>query len=153
MYIQYVCLWCGLTELSAGVIGLYTALLLARQDKARHVTVIAEYLPGDQSSKFTSPWAGANFSTISGDDEAALEYDRISFKLLNQIVDEFKNDKVITKLPTTELWSEVPSESKLQSLKQYIPDVSMRSMTELIFWTTPPSPSFIHPNLIASCPQ
>lgn len=129
-------LWSCLTGLRAGVVGLYTALLLARQDKARYITVIAEYLPGDQSSKFTSPWAGANFSTISGDDEAALEYDRISFKLLDKIVEEFQDDQVIKKLPTTELWSEVPSESKLQSLKQYIPDVSIKSTIELI--STPP---------------
>jgi D-amino-acid oxidase len=40
---------------SAGVIGLSTALLLAQ--KGYKITIVAEYLPGDLSIEYTSPWA------------------------------------------------------------------------------------------------
>ncbi|KAF7557208.1 hypothetical protein G7046_g6092 [Stylonectria norvegica] len=41
----------------AGVVGLTTALLLS--DAGYHVTIVARNLPGDQSTEWASPWAGA----------------------------------------------------------------------------------------------
>jgi hypothetical protein len=43
------------TYSSAGVAGLTTALVLAR--KGYKITVVADYLPGDLSIEYTSPWA------------------------------------------------------------------------------------------------
>lgn len=43
----------------AGVVGLTSALLLAR-DKDNVITVVAKHMPGDYDIQYTSPWAGAN---------------------------------------------------------------------------------------------
>lgn len=45
---------------SAGVSGLTTALLLAREGK-HNVTVVAKHMPGDYDIEYASPWAGANY--------------------------------------------------------------------------------------------
>ena len=45
---------------SAGVSGLTTALLLAK-NKQYAVTVAAKYMPGDYDIEYASPWAGANY--------------------------------------------------------------------------------------------
>ncbi|KAG5914292.1 hypothetical protein E4U53_004665, partial [Claviceps sorghi] len=39
----------------AGIIGLDVALVLAKRGLGRHVTVVAEHLPGDTSPAYTSP--------------------------------------------------------------------------------------------------
>lgn len=44
---------------SAGVVGLTSALLLAK-DKDNVITVVAKHMPGDYDIQYTSPWAGAN---------------------------------------------------------------------------------------------
>lgn len=44
---------------SAGVVGLTSALLLAK-DKDNVITVAAKHMPGDYDIQYTSPWAGAN---------------------------------------------------------------------------------------------
>lgn len=45
---------------SAGVVGLTSALLLARDNKDNVITVVAKHMPGDYDILYTSPWAGAN---------------------------------------------------------------------------------------------
>lgn len=52
----------GLTQswTSAGVVGLTSALLLAK-DQGNNVTVVAKHMPGDYDIQYTSPWAGANY--------------------------------------------------------------------------------------------
>jgi D-amino-acid oxidase len=45
---------------SAGVIGLTSALQLARRGHA--VTVAAKHMPGDYDIEYASPWAGANYA-------------------------------------------------------------------------------------------
>lgn len=45
---------------SAGVSGLTTALLLAREGK-HNVTIVAKHMPGDYDIEYASPWAGANY--------------------------------------------------------------------------------------------
>ena len=45
---------------SAGVSGLTTALLLARDGK-HNVTIVAKHMPGDYDIEYASPWAGANY--------------------------------------------------------------------------------------------
>ena len=44
----------------AGVAGLTTALVLARHADYE-ITILAQYIPGDEAPHYTSPWAGANF--------------------------------------------------------------------------------------------
>lgn len=45
-----------LTLISAGIIGLDVALVLAERGYGKQITVIAEYLPGDTAIAYTSPW-------------------------------------------------------------------------------------------------
>lgn len=45
--------------ISAGVIGLTSALLLAKEE-GNVVTVVAKHMPGDYDAEYASPWAGAN---------------------------------------------------------------------------------------------
>jgi glycine/D-amino acid oxidase-like deaminating enzyme len=45
---------------SAGVVGLTTALLLVRNPKNK-VTIVAKHMPGDYDIEYASPWAGANY--------------------------------------------------------------------------------------------
>lgn len=40
----------------AGIIGLNVALILAEKGYGQNVTIVAEYLPGDTSTTYTSPW-------------------------------------------------------------------------------------------------
>ena len=49
-----------LTSNSAGVLGLTTALQLARQGY-KDVTIVAKYMPGDNHPEYTSIWAGDNW--------------------------------------------------------------------------------------------
>jgi hypothetical protein len=45
-----------LTARRAGIIGLDTALVLSEQGYGKHISVVAEHLPGDTSVTYTSPW-------------------------------------------------------------------------------------------------
>lgn len=112
------------TDTSSGIIGLYTAYILCKQAKGPHITIVAEFLPGDQSINYTSPWAGANFSCISGDSPQAIEFDRLSFGRLEQFRREVGDRAGIKRLLTTEYFEHPLAASKLESLKSYIPDVS-----------------------------
>ena len=49
-----------LRQLSAGVAGLTTALLLCRNQNCK-ITVAAKHMPGDYDIEYASPWAGANY--------------------------------------------------------------------------------------------
>lgn len=49
----------GIHALSAGVVGLTTALLLSRYPN--HITVAAKNMPGDYDIEYASPWAGAHY--------------------------------------------------------------------------------------------
>lgn len=48
-----------LTRHSAGVSGLTSALLLAK-NKTNTITVVGKHMPGDYDIEYASPWAGAN---------------------------------------------------------------------------------------------
>lgn len=118
----------GSIHFSSGIIGLYTGYILAQQNKTKDITYIAEFLPGDQSSKYTSPWAGGNFSTVSGESEAELLYDKLSFTNLQKLAEKFGPKIGLAKMPATEYYvdeHEIPSEKKLKSMATYIPDVSL----------------------------
>lgn len=48
-----------LMVVSAGVSGLTTALLLAKN--GHKITLVAKHMPGDYDIEYASPWAGANY--------------------------------------------------------------------------------------------
>jgi D-amino-acid oxidase len=61
-----------LTYYSAGVSGLTSALLLAR-DKTSMVTVVAKHMPGDYDAEYASPWAGANVMPMASAEDSKWE--------------------------------------------------------------------------------
>ncbi|ODQ64369.1 D-amino acid oxidase [Nadsonia fulvescens var. elongata DSM 6958] len=116
----------------AGIIGMYTALQLAGRGEAKNITIIGEYLPGDSSIKYTSPWAGGNFSAISGNDDDTLEFDKVSFFHLRGLFDRFGLEAGLKMLPSTEYWDFLPEKKKIDSLMSYIPDLCIIPKSDLI---------------------
>lgn len=107
----------------SGIIGLWTALLLSREGHAKDTTVVAKHLPGDLSSEFTSPIAGAHFScAIAGASDKALRFNRISYALLKEVFKLFEGkfvDAGLDRLLQTELFAEQPPQRLIDDIKQY----------------------------------
>ncbi|KAL8803882.1 MAG: hypothetical protein Q9200_006044 [Gallowayella weberi] len=68
----------------AGVAGLTTALLLTREERYQ-ITVAAKHMPGDYDIEYASPWAGANYSPISGAGTEAAERDKNTWPELENL--------------------------------------------------------------------
>ncbi|KAF6814087.1 d-amino acid oxidase, partial [Colletotrichum musicola] len=115
----------------AGVIGLDIALVLARRGLGRQTTVIAEHFPGDTSVNYTSPWAGANFSAISGSDENALRWDRLGYGHLTQLASTVAQESFVKRTPSIEYWDEAVSEDKIKSMSEYLEDFKAIPRAEL----------------------
>lgn len=73
--------------LGAGVIGLTSALVLANAYPNAKISVIAKHFPGDRSIEYTSPWAGANWSSMAHDNGRLEKYDEVTFKRFGQLID------------------------------------------------------------------
>ncbi|GAA5805863.1 hypothetical protein HPULCUR_011389 [Helicostylum pulchrum] len=58
--------------LGAGVTGLTTAICLLK-DGYKNVTILAKHVPGDISSEYASPWAGASILTVANHDDYRLQ--------------------------------------------------------------------------------
>ncbi|KAL6704896.1 D-aspartate oxidase [Coniothyrium glycines] len=106
----------------AGVIGLDVALLLAQRGLGPQIIVVAEHLPGDTSINYTSPWAGANFSAISGSDANALRWDKMGYGHMMKLAEEHGVEACISKTPSFEYWDEMPARSKIDSMAGYLHD-------------------------------
>ncbi|KAL4865117.1 hypothetical protein BDV12DRAFT_200400 [Aspergillus spectabilis] len=112
--------------LGAGIIGLNVALELSRRGYGRHITVLARDLPEDSNVHYTSPWAGANFSGISGNDANALRWDKTGYLSLMALIDQRAEEaKYLAKTPSIEYWDEQPSTEKIQSVAEYLRDVQI----------------------------
>ncbi|KAL4894259.1 POT family-domain-containing protein [Aspergillus ambiguus] len=122
----------------AGIIGLNVALELSKRGCGRHITVIAKHLPGDVHVDYTSPWAGANFSGISGNDPNALRWDKAGYLALMKLIDNGAEEaKYLSKTQSTEYWDEQPSSEKIKSVTEYLRDVQIIPRAEL-----PPNVAF-----------
>ncbi|KAL3458162.1 POT family-domain-containing protein [Aspergillus heterothallicus] len=118
--------------LGAGIIGLNVALELSRRGYGRHVTVVAKDLPGDIHVDYTSPWAGANFSGISGNDPNALRWDKAGYLSLMELIDRGAEEaKYLSKTKSTEYWDEQPNPEKIASVTEYLRDVQVVPKAEL----------------------
>ncbi|KAK8032078.1 FAD dependent oxidoreductase [Apiospora arundinis] len=115
----------------AGIIGLNVASILADQGLGQYVTVIAEHLPGDTSINYTSPWAGANFSAISGHDANALRWDRTGYQHLTRLAKQVGAESFVQQTPSTEYWDDKVSDDKMQSLSHYLQDFHIIPQGEL----------------------
>ncbi|KAJ4358131.1 uncharacterized protein N0V89_002710 [Didymosphaeria variabile] len=74
--------------LGAGVIGLSTALTLREAYPSADITTVAKHFPGDRSIEYTSPWAGANWSSMATDNGVLESYDRVTFNRFAKMVGE-----------------------------------------------------------------
>tara|TARA_R110002003_G_scaffold54_32_gene4922 strand:+ start:2283 stop:2639 length:357 start_codon:yes stop_codon:yes gene_type:complete len=77
----------NITILGAGVVGLTTSLVLAGIYPSATITVVAKHFPGDRSIEYTSPWAGANWSSMAHDNGPLEKYDEVTFKRFGQLID------------------------------------------------------------------
>ncbi|KAF2030515.1 nucleotide-binding domain-containing protein [Setomelanomma holmii] len=77
----------NITILGAGVVGLTTSLVLAENYPSASITVIGKHFPGDRSIEYTSPWAGANWSSMAHDNGPLEKYDEVTFKRFGQLMD------------------------------------------------------------------
>jgi len=76
----------------AGIVGLYTALLLAERGMGHDITIVAKNMPGDLSIEYTSPIAGAHFSAGFGaGDERMTRFCRLSYPMLKNLFKKFAN--------------------------------------------------------------
>ncbi|OSS44156.1 hypothetical protein B5807_11179 [Epicoccum nigrum] len=117
--------------IGAGVIGLDVAFLLAERGYGSHITIVAEHLPGDTSLNYTSPWAGANFSAISGGDANALRWDKFGYKQMMKLSEEHGVEACISKTPSYEYWDEAPPSTKVESMAEYLHDFRILPKTDV----------------------
>jgi D-amino-acid oxidase len=73
--------------LGAGVVGLTSALVLADAYPSATIRVVAKHFPGDRSIEYTSPWAGANWSSMAHDNGPLEKLDEVTFKRFGQLID------------------------------------------------------------------
>ncbi|CAO3609222.1 unnamed protein product [Mucor hiemalis] len=77
----------NIVVIGAGVSGLTTAICLLR-DGFKNVTVTAKHVPGDMSSEYTSPWAGASILCFADTKDLRLkEIDAYSMKEFKRLAD------------------------------------------------------------------
>lgn len=87
----------------------------------KDILVVAEFLPGDESINFTSPYAGGNFSCITGDDEDTMHYDKYTYQNLARLMKLIGGaQKGLDFCYSTEYWDSKPSKAKLDSLSSYL---------------------------------
>jgi hypothetical protein len=68
--------------------------------------------------------AGANFSAISGGDANALRWDKLGYGQMMKLAEEHGIEACISKTPSIEYWDEMPSRTKIDSMAEYLKDVS-----------------------------
>ncbi|ENI03985.1 hypothetical protein COCC4DRAFT_171670 [Bipolaris maydis ATCC 48331] len=73
--------------LGAGVIGLTTSLVLSHTYPTAKITIAAKHFPGDRSIEYTSPWAGANWSSMATDNGPLEKYDQVTFRRFGELID------------------------------------------------------------------
>lgn len=114
------------TNVSAGVIAHYTAYkLLEYNVYPQDIQIVAEYLPGDESIEYTSPYAGGNFSCITGDNPETLAFDKITYQELGRLQHFLGGPSCgLDRVKSTEYWDVTPSDEKLISLESYLYDLS-----------------------------
>ncbi|OBA19653.1 FAD dependent oxidoreductase [Metschnikowia bicuspidata var. bicuspidata NRRL YB-4993] len=108
--------------IGAGIIGLYTAFqLLDRGIDAKQISITAEFLPGDESIRYTSPYAGGNFSCITGNDPDTLAFDEYTYKNLKRIQQVLGGPQCgLAETVSTDYWDTRPADVKISSLRSYL---------------------------------
>ncbi|KAL6922601.1 hypothetical protein FSST1_006627 [Fusarium sambucinum] len=106
----------------AGIIGLDVALVLSQRGYGKNITVVAEHLPGDTAPSYTSPWAGCNFSAISGTDANAIKWDRKGYTHLKSLASESPDKSFVKRTPSVEFWDDNVPHDKIKAMAEYLDD-------------------------------
>ncbi|KAM5344011.1 hypothetical protein ACJ41O_012548 [Fusarium nematophilum] len=104
----------------AGIIGLDVALVLAERGFGDRITVVAEHLPGDTALAYTSPWAGCNFSVISGRDKNALRWDKLGYVHLSKLASQNPAQSFVRRTPSLEYWDDEVPHEKIKDMAEYL---------------------------------
>lgn len=109
-------------NIRCGIIGLYTGYTLIEKGvSGTDIKILAEYMPGDESIDYTSPYAGGNFSCITGDDPATMRYDKFTYTNLERLQRKLGGRTCgVDRLKSTEYWDLRPSPQKTLSLRSYL---------------------------------
>lgn len=92
---------------------------------ATQIEVTAEFLPGDESIRYTSPYAGGNFSCITDDNPDTLAFDEYTYKNLLRLQKALGGSECgLAETISTDHWDTRPSDVKIASLKSYFNDYS-----------------------------
>lgn len=108
----------------SGIIGLYTALVLARKGYAENTIVLAKHMPGDASFEYVSPVAGAHWSSrVFNNSIKELEWNKASFKMLKALFNDYGEDAGLRRVPEIELWADhTPPQIIIDTLREIAPD-------------------------------
>ncbi|KAF5127149.1 D-amino-acid oxidase [Metarhizium anisopliae] len=106
----------------AGIIGLDVALVLGKRGLGQCITIVAEHLPGDTSPSYTSPWAGCNFSGISGSDANALRWDKMGYAHLTSLAADHPAESFVSWTQSIEYWDANAPRDKIKSISGYMKD-------------------------------
>ncbi|KAK7210735.1 hypothetical protein V2G26_017913 [Clonostachys chloroleuca] len=115
----------------AGIIGLNVALVLAQRGVGDQITVAAEHHPGDTAPSYTSPWAGCNFSAISGRDENALRWDKKGYAHLSSLAATDSSKTFVRETESIEYWDDDVPEEKIQDMSEYLKNFRILPPSEL----------------------
>ncbi|PMD35686.1 putative D-amino acid oxidase [Hyaloscypha variabilis F] len=85
--------------IGAGVIGLSTALELGTRHPTSRIIILAKHLPGDRSTEYCSPWAGANWLSVATDGGRQEGWDRVTYEKFGDLADEKGNETGVKRLP------------------------------------------------------
>lgn len=119
------------------------------------IQVIAEFLPGDESIRYTSPYAGGNFSCITGNDPDTLAFDNFTYCNLPTVLKKLGGPEAgLQRTVSTEYWDQKPPAVKIESLKRYLEEYQELPQSELpsgtVFGIRFLSWSFNCPKLLSS---
>ncbi|ODV80580.1 nucleotide-binding domain-containing protein [Suhomyces tanzawaensis NRRL Y-17324] len=108
--------------LGAGIIGLYTTfLLIDRGVNPAEIAIVAEFLPGDQSIHYASPYAGAGFCACVN--EPYVKYSRYTYENVARLHAALGSKGTgIGTFVSTEYTDSVPSDHLLDQLRQFLDD-------------------------------
>jgi glycine/D-amino acid oxidase-like deaminating enzyme len=85
--------------IGTGVIGLTTALELSTRHPTSRIIILAKHLPGDRSTEYCSPWAGANWLSVATDGGRQEGWDRVTYEKFGDLADEKGNETGVKRLP------------------------------------------------------
>lgn len=89
-------------------------------------------MPGDESINYTSPYAGGNFSCITDDDPATMQYDRDTYQGLDLLQSRLGGRVCgLDRYTSYEYWETMPLRQKRQSLRSYLDQFAVISHKRL----------------------